>query len=492
MTPYPRPIALRPDFVRDHIDAHEDRHMPNRVQHGHPGPGNWTPLERSAESMLQERLDSPRSAVNLYVGSPFCVPTVPARCGFCLFPTEEFEGKSQLEAYLAVLRREFRLLERYYGDDRLASIYFGGGTPNLYRPEQYATLMSYVEGLYGPVPDDIEVTMEGLPPLFSADKIRAMADVGVNRISMGAQQIDEELVKFSGRHQTRAHVSRAIALGKAHGMNVNIDLIYGWPNQTVKHMLHDLAFAVDEGVDHIAHYRLNVGGRVAFTKKAMRELQPSIPECMEMYRESREFLLAAGFEQTTVYDWKRVPTDDANPRLGNYDYEQSMHHFDRGDADLAESDDAPRQVCGIGCSAISFHTRSMARAQSSKWMNTTSTRDYAARLHRGELPVERGFVHAPDDIRIDWLYQAMQTMKIDTQRYRALFGHEFGSVYHHFVAELVDRGWAVEHPGSLHFTDDGQYHVPLLQACIATPRMEELVRGARKPLERIAVVAEVA
>ena len=489
MTPYPRPEALGRAFVREHISAHEGRHMPNRVQHGHPGPGNWGPLERSAESMLEERLDSPRSAVNLYVGSPFCVPTDPPRCGFCLFPTEEYEGKSQLEGYLALLRREFRLLERYYGDDRLASIYFGGGTPNLYRPEQYRTLMGYVERLYGPLPDDIEITMEGLPPLFNEAKIAAMADVGVNRISMGAQQIDEELVKFSGRHQTRAHVSKAIGLGKRRGMNVNIDLIYGWPNQTVGNMLHDLAFAVDEGVDHIAHYRLNVGGRVSFTKKAMRELQPSIPESMAMYRASCEYLVAAGFEQTTVYDWKRIPSADADRRLGNYDYEQSMHHFDRGDP---EDDDAPRQVCGIGCSAISFHTRSMASARSSKWMNTTSTADYAERLGRGELPVERGFVHAPDDIRIDWLFQSMQTLSIDRARYRTLFDHDFAAVYEHFVAELVERGWAEEDADSIRFVGDGQYHVPLLQACLAAPRVQELTRGARRSLESIGVSVETA
>ena len=86
--------------------------------------------------------------LNLYVGTPYCLPTEPDRCGFCLFPSEVYKNRHQLDVYLEYLRREGEMVRPHLEGAELASIYFGGGTSNLYKTDQYAVLMDIVRGVF--------------------------------------------------------------------------------------------------------------------------------------------------------------------------------------------------------------------------------------------------------------------------------------------------------------------------------------------------------
>src|SRR5262249_8588868 len=93
------------------------------------------------------------------------------------------------------------------------------------------------------------------------------------------------------------------------GLGCNVDLIYGWPGQTVAHMLRDLAIIVEHRVPHLTHYELNVAGRTDFARRR-REL-PSMDQNLEMYRTAKTFLEAHGYRQTTPYDWERIEAGPA-------------------------------------------------------------------------------------------------------------------------------------------------------------------------------------
>ena len=120
--------------------------------------------------------------------------------------------------------------------------------------------MDIVRGVFD-IPRDIEVTLEGIPQTFSHEKLAAMKACGISRISMGVQQLDDELIKLSGRKQKADQVFQTIEWCHALGLPVSVDLIFGWPGQTVDHMLADLRATVETGISHITHYELNVAGR---------------------------------------------------------------------------------------------------------------------------------------------------------------------------------------------------------------------------------------
>ena len=167
--------------VRAYIAKHRLRRQSNKVLHGHPSPVFWLDRHVSVPEVMRQRERSAerlRKRINLYVGTPYCLSTEPDRCGFCLFPSEVYKDRRQLEVYLDYLRREGDLFRPYLGETELASIYFGGGTSNLYRPDQYAELMQIVRDLFD-VPPDVEVTLEGIPQTFSRAKLSAMKAAGI-------------------------------------------------------------------------------------------------------------------------------------------------------------------------------------------------------------------------------------------------------------------------------------------------------------------------
>src|SRR5437868_676630 len=136
---------------RAYIEAHRRRRHSNRVLHGHPSPLLWRSRDLSVPEIMAARAEALRATpcrLNLYVATPYCLPTNPDRCGFCLFPSEVYQGRGQLTRYLSYLEREGNLYRPFLEGTPLRSVYFGGGTSNLYRPDQYGTLQALVRSVF--------------------------------------------------------------------------------------------------------------------------------------------------------------------------------------------------------------------------------------------------------------------------------------------------------------------------------------------------------
>ena len=100
--------------------------------------------------------------------------------------------------------------------------------------------MELVRDLFPVVSPEVDITLEGIPQLFTRDKLQTIKDCGMNRISVGVQQINERLNSLSGRKQTTKHVQQTLEWARELGLAANIDLIFGWPQQTVSTMVKDL------------------------------------------------------------------------------------------------------------------------------------------------------------------------------------------------------------------------------------------------------------
>jgi oxygen-independent coproporphyrinogen-3 oxidase len=273
--------------VHEQIDRDRLRRHSNRVLHGHPSPTLWDEPDVPVDEILKWRRhprSGPRKDLLLYVGIPFCLPTAPDRCGFCLFPSEVYKGPEQLVTYLRYLRAEGELYRGWFDDDEVRAVYFGGGTANLLAPEQYRELLDVVRAVC-PVAPDVEVTVEGVAQLFTAAKLERMREAGVTRVSLGVQQLDPALLALSGRKQNAPHVLQMVEHCRELGLACNVDLIYGWPRQTVDHMLAggspdalalpDAPHVRDPGALKRRGHRL--GGRNARARE-YRDGDPALPQ----------------------------------------------------------------------------------------------------------------------------------------------------------------------------------------------------------------------
>ena len=456
--------------VRAYIDRHRARRQSNKVLYGHPSPLFWLDRNVSVPEVMDQRARSAtviRKRINLYVGTPYCLPTEPDRCGFCLFPSEVYTDRRQLDVYLDYLKREGDMFRPHLAGAELASIYFGGGTSNLYKADQYAELMGVVRGVFE-IPPNIEVTLEGIPQTFTHEKLAAMKACGINRISMGVQQLDDQLIKASGRKQKADQVFRALESCQTLGLPASVDLIFGWPGQAIDHMLRDLQAVVDTGISHITHYELNVAGRTDFSRNRRSEL-PSALQNLEMYRIGKAFLGEHGFRQVTPYDFER----QSDARQSSYHYEELFRRPFRDEGATRIGFDA----WGWGYAGISFF---FGTPQDPGWayLNHVRIDDYRRDIDAGRFPVMRGFRYTETDLRLHVLFQELQGLSVDRHAHLGLFGRDVVGDYLPVWQALRELDWVAIDDDRVQILGDGAFYLPMVQNLLAHDRTEAM-RKAR-------------
>lgn len=459
--------------VHERIDKELPRRHANRVLHGHPSPMFWLERDVPVADLVRKHnrpgAGAPRGLI-AYVGTPFCLPTTPDRCGFCLFPSEVYRSPDQLVTYLRYLAKEAELYRGWFDHTEVAAIYFGGGTTNLYRPQQYVELLGIVRRLLPRAAPSQEVTVEGVAQLFTQAKLEAMREAGVTRVSLGVQQLEPELLEASGRKQNVAHVLRMLESSHALGLGTNVDLIFGWPGQTLDHMRRDLDALVQHCVDHITHYELNVAGRTDFARNRRNQL-PSVQQNLEMYRAAKQFLEASGYRQATSYDWERIDAGDQGKNryevLGRTPFERDTNGGITG-----------YDAFGCGFAGLSSWPGS---PEEPGWIfgNCPRIEDYYRSLDEGRSPVERGYHYTNEDLRLYTLFQMLQGLSVDRALCRRLFGVDPIDEHAAIWQALCEREWAVVTDDRIAVVGDGGFHIPMIQSLLAAGRLEEMRRERR-------------
>ena len=465
--------------VHAFVEKHRRRRQSNKVLHGHPSPTHWLEPDIAMDEVLRTRARANQEIpkqVNLYVGTPYCLPTEPDRCGFCLFPSEIYTGRRQLDEYLEYLEREGDMFRDHFAGARLASIYFGGGTSNLYKADQYPRLMDIVGGVFD-IPPQIEVTLEGIPQTFSHDKLLAMKQCGMTRISMGVQVLDDELIKASGRKQQVDQVLQTLEWCEALGLPASVDLIFGWPKQTIEQMVRALETIAATGVTHITHYELNVAGRTDFARNRRGEL-PSTEENLEMYRIGKTVLEACGYTQATPYDFER--RDGRLP--SSYLYEELFRKPFQAD----ETGPIGFDAWGWGYAGISFF---FGTPQSPGWafINQVRIDEYFRCIREHRFPVMRGFHYTPTDLRLHLLFQELQGLAVDRAAYRRFFGLDVVEEHAAVWDAFGDLGWVRVWDDRVTVVGDGVFYLPLLQNALARDRLRQMRK--KQPATTVTVAA---
>lgn len=240
----------------------------------------------------------PRDNLFLYVHVPFCT----MRCGFCNLFTTANPSASLVPLYLDALRRQAEVWERTFPDARFTRLAIGGGTPTYLDEHGLEELFGITDLLTGGAA--FPTAIETSPDTLTAAKVDLLADRGVRRVSIGVQSFIDAEVRASGRPQTRAEVDAALGLLRGRFPLMNIDLIYGLPNQTVESWLHSVRTAVDWGAEELYLYPLYVRPLTGLgnSAKTWDDLR------LNCYREGRALLMAEGYEQVSMRYFRKAGT----------------------------------------------------------------------------------------------------------------------------------------------------------------------------------------
>lgn len=226
----------------------------------------------------------------LYIHWPFCV----SKCPYCDFNShvrDTVDQKVWAAALLADLAHEARLTE----GRKLGSIFFGGGTPSLMPPATAAALISAAEAHWG-FANDIEITLEANPSSVEAARFAELSAAGVNRVSLGLQALDDEILGFLGRAHRVDESLAALETAQCHFERVSIDLIYARPNQTADQWQGELARAIGFGTTHMSLYQLTIEAGTRFaTDVAKQQWQPLDDDlAADLYVMTQEMTASAG------------------------------------------------------------------------------------------------------------------------------------------------------------------------------------------------------
>ena len=227
--------------------------------------------------------------LSLYIHIPWCA----RKCPYCDFNSHEARGAIPEQKYVAALIRDLELALPLIWGRKVYTVFFGGGTPSLLSGESVAEILRNVRMLL-PLDNNSQNTLEANPSAVETEGFAAYREAGVNRLSMGVHSFNDTHLQALGRIHSADEARRAIAIAQQHFDNINLDLIYALPNQTVDEALQDAQPALSFAPQHLSCYHLTLEPNTLFHRKP-----PSLPgddASSDMQQRAEELLAARGYQ----------------------------------------------------------------------------------------------------------------------------------------------------------------------------------------------------
>lgn len=249
-----------------------------------------------------------------YIHIPFCR----RRCYYCDFAVSivgdrppvstempsDGHGSRAIAQYIDTLRQE---IEASPSGAALQTVFLGGGTPSLLSSRQIERLLEALERQFG-IAESAEIAIEVDPDTVSDGMLKRYRDLGINRVSLGVQAFQDQLLAACGRTHRRHHIDHALAqIRSADIANVSLDLISGLPHQTLAQWTESLQLAIATGVPHLSVYDLIVEPKTAFSRwyRPGEQPLPSDEATVAMYRRAQALLTQAGYEHYEISNYAK-------------------------------------------------------------------------------------------------------------------------------------------------------------------------------------------
>lgn len=249
--------------------------------------------------------------LSLYIHFPWCI----RKCPYCDFNSYTLQGDLQEKKYIETLLRDLSLDLSFVQNREIISIFMGGGTPSLFSANSMQILLDGIRQQLS-LAKDCEITMEMNPGAVEHDNLSGYLAAGINRLSIGIQSFSPQQLKALGRVHTQEEAINVVANAQAAGFsNINLDLMYALPQQTVEEALHDLQQAIALKPQHLSWYHLTIEPNTEFFNKP--PIQPEEDICIAIEEQGKTLLQHRGFSQ---YEISAYSIDAAHQAKHNRNY----------------------------------------------------------------------------------------------------------------------------------------------------------------------------
>jgi len=319
--------------------------------------------------------------LSLYIHIPWCLK----KCPYCDFNSHEIRGEGSQapeDEYVAALIRDLEFALADVWGRRLSSVFFGGGTPSLFSAKAIDTILTAVRTLL-PLEHFAEVTMEANPGTFEAQKFADFRAAGINRLSIGIQSFNPQHLKALGRVHDDQEAHRAVEIALKNFDNINLDLMYALPGQTLTQAQADIDAACSLGVTHISAYHLTLEPNTLFHR-----FPPILPD------DEQAAAMQDMIEQTTARHQYRHYETSAFARAGK-ESRHNLNYWSFGD------------YLGIGAGAhskISFAdniVRQMRYKQPKEYLAKANAYESLTQTQHELTPSDRGFEFMMNALRLN-------------------------------------------------------------------------------------------
>jgi oxygen-independent coproporphyrinogen-3 oxidase len=291
--------------------------------------------------------------IAVYIHFPFCVK----KCNYCDFVSFGYSEYST--KYIDYLKKEVELFFKRYPKSKipLRTLYIGGGTPSLLQPSELASILVKLDE-YFDFSSLIEFTIEANPETVDEVKFREFRALGANRVSLGAQSFNDSTLVTLGRvHNTNKIYKSYEALRKTNFRNINIDLMFGLPEESFLQNMHSLKEAISLSPEHVSYYSLTIERGTSFYRMKDSLNLPKDSVASKEYKEGIKMLKANGFIHYEISNFAK----ENNYSEHNLVYWQGLPYI------------------GFGLSSVTFFGRKRVK-------NTISLRKYFESIDNNKLP----------------------------------------------------------------------------------------------------------
>ena len=370
--------------------------------------------------------------LQLYLHFPFCK----RKCLYCDFCSAA-ETPETIAAYGKALQKEILLAAQKYPDAKVKTLFLGGGTPTLVPPQVMDPVLDTLRHSFDCLPE-MEFTSEGNPGTISQEWLDMAMERGLNRLSLGVQAAQDSLLRAIGRIHTAEHAESAVRLARQCGVrNLNLDAMFGLPNQTEQDYLDTLNAFRQWGADHISAYSLILEPETPLYQM-VQEGRASLPEEDEaaaMYEHGIDWLERAGYRRYEISNFAR-PGFACRHNIGYWQGEWYL---------------------GLGVAAHSLLPTEAPGMFSLRKGNAADVKAYIRALENGqEAPVDTQELITPEDAMFETMMLGLRTiMGVEEEMFEKRYGTDLRARYGARLDDLTREGLGKWQDGRFALTPRG-------------------------------------
>lgn len=359
----------------------------------------------------------------IYLHIPFCKKAC-YYCDFHFSTTPHYKDE-----ILKAIRSEISLRKDYLGNEKIETIYFGGGTPSLLSADELQLLILEITDNYD-VSSSAEITLEANPDDLSPQKVRELRQTPVNRFSIGIQSFFEDDLKWMNRAHTAREAHSAVKRVQDAGFeNITTDLIYGFPLLSDEKWEYNIHQLIELQVPHISSYSMTVEPATALShfiktgkQKPMDENQSAAQFIVLM-----DLLQEAGFEHYEISNFAKPGMHSRH----NSNYWEGVKYL------------------GIGPSAHSYN------GESRQW-NISNNMKYTEAIEMKKIPAEHEILELKDRVN-EYIMTSLRTSKgMDLEKISKNFGSDYATEIRGSLEPLIDKNWIIDKDQVIILTREGK------------------------------------